>query len=117
MPLPPPWRAAGVSLPPERLGDGVDLVPYLVGTEQSKPHDALFVRMRQRCALRVDDWKLVYQPAYGKKEAQWQLYDLATDIGESLDLAGEQPETAAKLVSQWEQINEGMQEPFWSPRR
>ncbi len=96
--------------------DGVDLLPVLTHQDNTTPHDVLFWRMRTRRALRVGPWKLVRQPAYGKSQADWELYDLAADIGETHDLATKEPARLAELVSTWEQLNSEMVEPFWSPR-
>ena len=48
-------------------------------------------------ALRVGDLKLV-----SEKDGPWELYDLATDRGESNDLAGSQPEKVRALEAVWE---------------
>lgn len=44
-------------------------------------------------AIRMGDWKLVYDQRTGKKE----LYDLAHDIGEQQDLASAKPDLVQKL--------------------
>ena len=46
-------------------------------------------------------YKALYQdPPHGP--GQWQLFDLARDVGEQQDLAGEQPERLAELVDAWQ---------------
>ena len=46
-------------------------------------------------AIRKGDWKLVYNQRNGKKE----LYNLTTDIGETKDLAGFNPQKVKELAS------------------
>lgn len=79
--------------------DGVSLAPLLLDGE-ALPSRTLFWRMRDRRAVRRGPWKLV---AVG--EAAPELYNLAEDIGESADLAADQPELAGQLLSElqaWE---------------
>ena len=45
------------------------------------------------CAIRCDQWKLIYDYKTGEK----QLYDIENDIGESRDLAAEQPKIVRRL--------------------
>ncbi len=63
------------------------------------------------------DWKLVQQGAYGRATAEWELYNLASDLGETQNLAAQQPEKLAELVHRWQSMDEQMAEPFWSPQR
>jgi arylsulfatase A-like enzyme len=48
-------------------------------------------------AIRVDDWKLVAMGAKG----QWELYDIAKDREETMDLALSYPDVAKDLQKQW----------------
>ena len=111
--------AAAASLPPAERPpcDGVDLVPFLSASDGAIPHEILFWRMRGRTALRARDWKLVPQPGAGKRNADWQLYNLSQDIGESRDLAESQRAKLAELVAIWDRMNGEMLEPFWKPAR
>ena len=71
--------------------DGVDLVPYLRGERSGSAHEYLFwlnnqpddAPRRALVAVRWQDWRLY------KKHVQdpWQLFDLATDPREELDVA------------------------------
>lgn len=45
------------------------------------------------CAIRKDDWKLIYSYATGKKE----LYNITDDIGESHDMSSERPDIVRVL--------------------
>jgi arylsulfatase B len=108
--------AAAAPIRRERPMDGVNLIPYLRGQADGKPHDVLFWRLQRKAALRSGDWKLVRNPR-GGSDANWQLYNLAQDIGEARDLADQMPERRTSLVAAWERMNAQMIEPIWRPGR
>lgn len=52
-------------------------------------------------AYRLGDWKILkLPPPYGTGE--WQLYDLASDPGETIDLADNRPERLKTLAKSWQ---------------
>ena len=55
-------------------------------------------------ALIRGSYKIINQrhPGGGMGVGPWQLYDLATDPGERLDLAAQHPELVAEMVAEWE---------------
>lgn len=109
--FPTACAAAGVGLPQDRVIDGVDLTPFLNGTNPGLPHGHLYWRWTFRggeAAIRRGDWKLVML-----KEAAPQLYDLRRDTGEQHDLAPEYPELVASLLAEWKSWSSGMAEPRW----
>jgi arylsulfatase len=64
--------------------------------------------------LRHGRWKLVQMPPpFGT--GKWELYDLAVDLAEQHDLAGEMPDKVAELASRWEQYasDNGVILPDW----
>ncbi len=85
------WNGQPVPAPPGR-----SLVP-LFARDGSVARDCLWWQHEGNRAIRVGNWKLVAAGA----EAPWELYDLATDRGESRNLAGERPETALELEEAW----------------
>jgi len=97
--------------------DGVDLLPYLTGQKKGPPHESLFWRLGNRTAIRVGDWKLLKNPSRGNADDNWELYDLASDTGESQNLAAREPQRLEQLVAAWQQINEEMIAPTWKPGR
>ena len=97
--------------------DGTDLLPFLTGKTEGQPHSSLFWRLGNRTALRAGDWKLLKNPSRGRAGDAWELYNLATDVSESRDLAAEENERVEQLVAEWTRLNEEMIEPAWSPRR
>jgi arylsulfatase len=78
--------------------DGTSLAPLLRGTSDTLPDRTLVVQYGQRptewdCAVLWRKWRLVH----GK-----ELYDLATDPGQSTDVAAQHPEVVARLRDHYE---------------
>ncbi len=74
---------------------GRSLVAAL-GRDHSVDHEYLWWFHSGNRAIRLDDWKLV-----SEGEGPWELYNLATDRGESHDLAGKQPERVRQMEQAW----------------
>jgi arylsulfatase A-like enzyme len=100
--LPTVLAAAGGTADPASKLDGVNLLPYLTGKDEGKPHDALFWRFGEQWAVRKGDYKLVVNRIDGVKQPA-ALYNLKDDIGEAKDLAAKEPEKAKELRTAWEQ--------------
>jgi arylsulfatase A len=100
--LPMILAAAGGALPTDRVIDGRDPTVTLAG-EKPSPHESLHWvwnqgRREQWRGMRYGNWKIVR-----KADAEpWQLYDLASDIGESKDLATEKSDLLKSLVARFE---------------
>jgi arylsulfatase A-like enzyme len=92
-------KLAGGSLEQTLPLDGKDIWPVLVDGAKS-PHDAILLSgiTPGNAALRSGDWKLHHttKAAKGQKN-EYQLYNLAKDIGEMHDLAGSNPEKMAEM--------------------
>lgn len=89
--------------------DGVNLLPFLQGRKQGRPHENLFWKKDVRAAVRHGDWKLI---RYADRPAE--LFNLAEDIGEQNDLSAAHPEIARQLftlIYQWELTHE---RPLWN---
>ena len=97
--LPTAIIAAGGKTDPSWQLDGVDLMPYLTGKQTSRPHQTLYWRYGPQLAIRHGDLKLVVSKG---GSGQPELYDLATDIGESKDLASAQPAKVKELQALWD---------------
>ena len=118
--LPTALAAAGVDVQPDWKLDGANLLPFLTGEKQGSPHDTLYWRFRfppnqpalYRWAIRQGDWKLV------KNDREpVALYHLATDIGETNNLAAEQPDRVAALQAAWQRWDAPNREPLWTEPR
>jgi len=94
---------AGAALPQDRIIDGVDISPVLMGKpEQANPRNYFAYARGQ--AIRVGDWK--YRNVRGRKKkgsaadsagVNGELYNLKEDIGEQKNLIGDYPEKASEL--------------------
>jgi arylsulfatase A-like enzyme len=85
----------GAKADPKRPLDGVNLIPYLTGKDQGTPHEAIYLRRfdSQEHTVRSGNYKML---RFGKTNIT-VLYDLEKDIGETTDIAAQQPEKMSKL--------------------
>ena len=86
--------------------DGLSILPELLGSEatgrKQEPHEFLYWEFGQQTAVRIDHWKGL-QP---KPNANWELYDLTTDLSETKDLAAQHPDIVARMKKYVEQSHE-----------
>jgi len=121
-------RAAGLGMPGDQHVDGVDLLPYINGENQSKPHEWLCWQNRSwlpktaggfvvptprvhNCAIRKGNWKLVRLEEKVDSVTPpptWQLYNLANNIGEQEDVAARHEDIVKELSVQFEQWRSSM---------
>jgi arylsulfatase A-like enzyme len=87
--------------------DGVNLLPWLEGKGEGRPHETLYWRFSPAWAVRDGDWKLV------KTKEGVQLFDLGKDVGETRDLSKERPEVRERLQGKFDQWNGELMEPLW----
>lgn len=99
--------AAGGTVDPAWKLDGVNLIPYLLGKKQGRPHETLYWRIDGMWAIRHGDFKLVQ----AKKDEPVGLYDLAADTGEKSSLAAKHPEKVKELQALWDQWNKQLAPP------
>ena len=96
--LPTVCDFAGVNTP--RGLDGISFAPTLLGKGGQQEHSFLFWAFYERggrVALRKGDWKLVKYDVDKNPNAQWELYDLSKDVGETNNVAGYFPEVVNEL--------------------
>lgn len=110
--------AAGLPLRPELHCDGVSLMPLLRG-DGELPREAIYWHYPHysnqggtpTCAVRAGDWKLIEF----FEDQRLELYNLRQDIGESRNLAPDEPELVRdlhqKLVAWRESIEATIPEP------
>jgi arylsulfatase A-like enzyme len=84
--------ASGLESTPGKPLDGVDLLPFLTGEASGNPHTQLFWRKDQMAAMRQGAYKLIRLEGYG-----YRLYNLESDLGESVDLRDHNPEQFARM--------------------
>lgn len=110
---------AGIGLRPELHQDGKSLVPLLQNEVQNVHETTYFhyphrsnQKGRPSSAIRKGDHKLIVFFDDGRRE----LYDLSKDIGESKNLAAEQPELADTLYDElknwWKEVDAQFPDEF-----
>jgi len=88
-------------------GDGKSLLPIADGVASSASRASLFWRVGQKHAVRHGDWKLI------RNGGDWELFDLATDVSESHDLAADYPDRVDELAGLWQDWSAEQIEPLW----
>ena len=108
---------AGAKPPQQHTLDGIDLLPILSG-KKPNVHRTLFWRRVQdpvrkgvdpHRAVRDGKWKYIDKP-----DGTQYLHDLSADVGETKNLASQQPDRAAmlkKLLDTWESGLENTVQP------
>lgn len=98
-------KLAGATPPKHRPFDGIDLMPVLTGKIKPQKRTLFWRRVTPRFvtmqrAVRDGDWKLIDEP-----NGRQALFNLASDIGETNNLATQSSEQVArlrKLLDWWE---------------
>lgn len=103
--------AAGHALPASHPTDGVDILPYLSGTNPGTPHEDLFWRAGRNAAVRSGDWKLL---RLGPNRTR--LYNLAQALGEKTDLAAKNPAKLKDFTDRLSGWDSGLSKPKEVPR-
>ena len=102
--LPTFAHLAGAKLPEDRAIDGLNLWPFLNGTQTNSPRQmhAYFgdLEARKTHALRVGPWKLIY-----RSKGEPSLYNLKTDLSEKKNVAKDHPEIVKQLTAYAAQVN------------
>jgi arylsulfatase len=107
--MPTLLEVAGASYPKTVNGQepppliGKSWVKTLAGEAESprSEQDHLAWEIFGNRAVRQGDWKLLWQyKPYGTEE--WELFNLATDLGERHDLAAQHPEKVKALLALWD---------------
>lgn len=109
--LPTLAALAGAKPPQDRVIDGKDVRPLIMGEPGAKsPHDVYIVQRGKRLAVRSGRWKFYpwpegaerrRRPNQPQKPVQGpliQLYDLTVDVSEQNNLAEQNPDVVAKLT-------------------
>ena len=74
--------------------DGISIMPTLTGnTGEQETHEMLYWEHRGQTAVRYGKWKAVKPRA----NADWELYDLESDLSEANSVAGEHPEILKQM--------------------
>ncbi|MCL4206239.1 MAG: arylsulfatase [Pirellulaceae bacterium] len=100
----------GATLPDDAGEDSFSLLLLLTGQDQPIRENAVSASMNGTPALRLGAWKYIAAPGSGgwggagDRSQPVQLYDLASDLGETRNLAAEQPERVQEMQSLLERL-------------
>jgi arylsulfatase A-like enzyme len=93
--------------------DGVDLLPFLAagqsGESAGEPHEAMYWRSSYNVAARRGEWKLVRD----RRNEIVRLYNVATDPGETTDLASSRPGIVRQLTADLKRWERGLMPRRW----
>ncbi len=94
----------GATLPGDRVVDGRDIWPLMSAAPEARsPHEAFYYYRRERlAAVRSGDWKL------HRQDGGVELYDLASDVGETRDVAKEHAAVVRRLSEMMDAFDAGL---------
>ena len=98
--------------------DGIDLLPEFKkvtqsqATKSAKGHDILFFRRAVAAGVRDGSWKLI-RVKNEDATFRYLLFDISKDIGETNDLATQQPERVQQLAAKLKHWESTVQSPGW----
>ena len=108
--LPTVAVAAGAEFPQDI--DGVNLLPYIKGEKTGQPHQSLYWRQNGLTAFREGNWK-IFSNKFNGQQPEWELYNLAEDLGENNNLIKKNPDKFNELFPKWKELNGKMMEPLF----
>ena len=108
--LPTVAVAAGAEFPQDI--DGVNLLPYIKGEKTGQPHQSLYWRQNGLTAFREGNWK-IFSHKFNGQQPEWELYNLAEDLGEKNNLIKKNPDKFNELFPKWKELNGKMMEPLF----
>lgn len=96
-------KMAGAEVPTDRVIDGKNIAPLILGEEGAKtPHDRFFYQQGGNlAAVRSGDWKLF---------VKGELYNLREDLAESKNVAAENPDIVKRLEAMLEEFRKDIAE-------
>lgn len=92
--------------------DGVDLLPFLNGTNEGRPHEFLYWKKDTRATIRQGDWKLIRYP-----DRPAQLYHVPEDTKELNDVAAKHPEKVKSMFKKLFAWESTLERPRWLLQR
>ena len=109
--------AAGVKVPDDRVIDGVDVTPVLIGKSDAVERKTpLYWRLHMaphglHMAMRLGDWKILASADFSKAE----MYNLSVDPAERNDLRTTEPERFAAMLEKLKRVNAEVEKegPDW----
>ncbi|CAH0990669.1 N-acetylgalactosamine-6-O-sulfatase [Sinobacterium norvegicum] len=107
--------AAGAEVPTDRIIDGVNLMPYILGESTGVPHKTLFWRQGHQQTVLHEGWKLIRadQPEQAEPSQKKFLFHLAADPTEQVNLLQQRPDKVAQLEALLATHNAEQAAPAW----
>ena len=99
---------ANSDLPEDRIYDGVNLMPSLLG-EAPPPHEALYWRSGYNKAIRKGPWKLILNA----RDETTFLYNLDNDKEESSNITSTNQQVITDLMKDLDKWEDGLTDPLW----
>lgn len=114
--MPTLLKAAGAAYPQQRNAlvvpptEGEDLGPILRGSPASPRRMPFYWEVWGNRALREGDWKIVW----GASDRKWELFNMARDRAETVDLATVYPDRLEAMIKHWQSM---AHTAGWTPAR
>jgi arylsulfatase A-like enzyme len=111
--LPTICAVLGIGLPTDRVYDGRNMMPLMLGKQKTPLHETLYWDGNDGIrAIRAGKWKLIQN-----KEGNLELYDLKADISEKTDLSKQNPQIVEKLNNEFKAWRSKMATPMGDSKR
>lgn len=105
-------KLAGARVPTDRIIDGKDIRPLMMGKPDAiSPHEEFFFYSVNRLeAVRSGKWKLVlpHKDQTTNEDVPLSLFDLSTDVGETTDLSAKYPSIVKRLQAAADKCREDL---------
>jgi len=75
----------------------------LLGKPQ-RPHEYLYWHYGSLRAVRAENWKAIRRQSRGPNSAPMALYNLETDLGETKNVASENPDVVKRLEKIFDEV-------------
>lgn len=74
--------------------DGISIMPEILGdSENQEKHEMFYWEFREQVAVRFGKWKAILPG----KNKEWELYDLETDVSETVNLASDHADVLKRM--------------------
>ncbi len=102
-------QLAEAPLPQDRVYDGVNLLPFITGLNDEKPHDVFYWKADHIQAMRKGDWKFLLST----RDKWMELYNISTDRYEHYDLHDVRQDTLNQLRLEFDVWQKDLKSPMW----
>lgn len=102
-------KLAECPLPDDRIYDGVNLLPFITGQDAGNPHHSFYWRADHIHGMRQGDWKYIMST----RDNWVELYNMAEDRYEQIDLNKLQPEVLEEMKQAFEEWQKDLAPPLW----